>query len=224
MFKWLLMLLVSISLWAENPKIYAVLGDPVYNDIPKIRQLADVKVMVKERYNIIRYLKKAEDTKKLGIALDNDNAGFLNKKDYLVAVRYLDHEHKRYLRLAETAVKNAIQEEDYPSFAQLIESGLIDIEANEEEIFGFYEAYRDDTNISLLDEHLQALQMQESLKQKEKAKRSSGYTSSKQRRLDQIHARQKAAKEARQKAIDEEMERKKMEAHRLQKEELKFSE
>ena len=138
-------------------------------------------------------------------------------------MRSLSKEHAHFIRIAKERLEYAMEEGNYPSFSYLVETGLIDIKENEK-IIGFYEAYRDDNNISRLDEYLNILQMQRSLEEKEKVRRKSGYKSYKQRRLDQIHERQKVKKEAREQEIDEEMEQKKLEAHRQQKEALQFNE
>jgi hypothetical protein len=216
------MLWVSVSLWAANPVAYAGLGDVIYDGMPKIAQLGDASAVSSHHENISKYLGKCDRAKEEGFALDRGAAGAMDKKAYLELLRSLNNEYEFYVRTANTALDRTIEENDYEAFSQLIKTGLINIDRNSEQIVSFYKMHKNGITLQEVDDYISYRKQLVELEKKEKAQRQKLYDSYRQRRIDQVHARQAAKKEAHRKAVEAEMERKKAEAHRMQEEELKF--
>lgn len=220
---WILMLWVSASLWAANPVAYSGLGDVIYNGMPKMAQLGDALAVSSHHENIAKYLAKCEHAKEEGFALDRAAAGAMDKKDYLELLRSLHNEYEFYIRTANAALNRTIEENDYEAFSELVETGLIDIEKNSEQIISFYEMHRNGVKLPEIENFIEYRKQLVELEKKEQMERKKLYDSYRQRRIDQVYARQEAKKEAHRRAVEEETRRKKEELHRQQEEELRFS-
>jgi hypothetical protein len=220
---WIMMLWVSVSLWAANPLAFSGLGNVIYDGMEKVAQLGDAQAVSSHHENIGKYLEKCERAKDEGYALDRRAPGAMDKKAYLELLRSLNNEYEFYVRTANVALNRTIEENNFAAFSELIKTDLIDIDKNSEQIISFYEMHRNGGVLQEIDDYIDFQKQLKELEQKEKAKRQQLYDDYRQRRIDQVHARQKAKKEAHRKAVEEETRRKKEELHRRQEEELKFS-
>jgi hypothetical protein len=219
--KALLPLLLATCLMGANPKLYSGLGDTIYDAMPKLSELADVEAVAKHRNNIEAFLGKCRSTKDRGFALDKGAKEKAETQDYLKRLRTLNRDYEFYVHVAEDALNRSMRNNDYRSFAALIQTGLIDFEKDSKRIVGFYKLHKKGKPIEEIEDYIAYQKELRKLKAKEKAKRQALHQAYKQRRIDQVNKRQEAKKEARREAIDAETERIKEEVKRKQAEELR---
>ena len=129
----------------QNPKVYASLGDAIYNNlsnIEKLKQIEKYKVFTKK---IDAYLKKVKQTKVFGYEVESGKRSNV-KLDYLKQLR----EHKKvndyFIRSAHDAFKSAIETKDNALFIDIVNSGLIDTRANQKDIMAYYKAHSSEIN------------------------------------------------------------------------------
>ena len=220
MLKWFLIISMSVAMWAANPKIYAGLGDFIYDDMVNISQLGELDAMGNERVQIQAYLKRCQNVKERGFSLDN-NGSVEEKENYLETLRSLETERKFFVNAANAALERKIQENDFEGYKELLQTGMIDIEKNSDDIINFYALNKSSENtIVEVEDYLiyrQALKKQEA---EETVRRGAIYKSYRQRRLEQINRRQTENKAAEVNRIEAEREQKKEEIYKEQKEEL----
>ncbi|MEA3373485.1 MAG: hypothetical protein U9Q62_07330 [Campylobacterota bacterium] len=212
--------LVGVTLYAQNPKVYAGLGDVIYGDMVKISNLADTKLMSSHQENIDKYLRKCLNLHKKGLIIDRDGG---DEKAYLNELRTLAKEYDFFVRTAQRSLHQAMSNNDYDAFSQFIKSGLIDIEKDDEQIIGFYELHRSETNV--IPEVESYIEYRDELKKQEAealAARRALYLKYKQRRIDQINRRQSNKKAAFAQEVEDERVRTKEEVYKEQKQELQF--
>ena len=142
---------------------------------------------------------------------------------YLERLRDLNKEYEFYIRTAAKALSHSIEENNYRGFSELIKTGLIDIDKNSEQILTFYELNKGQGQLVEVEDYIAYREELIEFERKENAKRQEIYENYKQRRIDQVHARQEAKKRAQREAIEAEAERQKAELHKTQEEELKLA-
>lgn len=202
-----------------NPAIYAGLGDVIYDAMPKMAQLANVGAMAHHRDNILQYLKKCEAARTAGYAVDkggDDTA----RKSYLETLRTLNGQYEFFIRTAHAALNQTIIDNDYQGFSALIKTGTIEIDRDPDQIVGFYELKRGESCLPEIEDYLNYQAALKAHEKEEKAKRQEIYDGYKQRRIEQVRARQDAKKKAQVRAINEETEQRKEALHREQAEGL----
>lgn len=203
-----------------NPVIYAGLGDIVYDNVPKIEALSEVGAMTNERPKIDQYLQMCADTKTAGYALDKGPRDEAKEHNYLVILRKLNAQYEYYVHVAHTALNNSMADNDYANFSGLIQTGLIDIDKNGDEIVAFYEGHKGMGTLVEVEDYIEYQTKMKKLEKREQTQRHEVYKSYKQRRIEQVRERQEAKKEARLQEVNEEADRKKEELRRMQQEEL----
>lgn len=223
MLKWFLIAGIAVLGLAENPKIYSGLGDMIYDNMESMSRLSDIKAMAKYNESIDAYLEKCQEVRKNGFDLEKNKPTPVETKAYLNSLRSLEKEHAYYLRMTNAALLQAIHNNDYETYSELIKSGLIDIEKNSDNIIGFYLQNRNENNSLVEVEDF--MKYQEELKKRENqeaARRQSLYRRYRQQRINQIHKRQAQKKAAITKSIEDERERTKLDVYKKQEEELQF--
>ena len=137
MYKFILILLFTISLNASNPKPYATLGDIIYNNAQKIEKLQFISSFQLEKNAINKYIKELKATRQYGFELEKKKAN-RNKNVYLNKLRKLSKTNDYYLRNAKTIYSKAMKEKDYKLFSEIVNSGLINLEENKKKIVNYY--------------------------------------------------------------------------------------
>ena len=220
---WIALAVLTSYLFATNPAIYAGLGDRLYDGMPKMMHLADTRVFANHREHITAFILSCEKAREEGLALEKGVHSEAEQKAYLERLRTLNKEYEFYIRTAAKALNRTIEQNDYKGFSELIKTGLIDIDKNSEQILTFYELNKGMGTLVEIEDYIAYREEIIELERREKEKRQEIYESYKQRRIDQVHARQEAKKRAQREAIDAEAERKKAELHKTQEEELKLA-
>lgn len=216
-----LTLLLAVTVWAANPKMYAGVGDPIYDTMEQVKSLVWIESMRKYRQGIGDFLAACQTTKEQGLALEKSHAVESERKGYLQKLRTLTREHDFFVNAARKVFEQTMKTGNYEDFSKLIETGLIDTATNRQEITAFYETHRGTHRIEVLDAYLMEDQALREREMSEKEKRRERYERYKKQRIEQINRRQKAEKASKRREIEAETERQKQEAYRMQEEELR---
>jgi len=147
---YLLLLTMTLSLFAQNPKSFAALGDVIYDDIPKFEQLKKMPSMQEFTPEIDGYIALAKKAKKMGFAVDAKETS-VNAKEYLKALRQLSTEHDAIIVNSRTRFQEAISDEDGATINAMVNNGVIKTEDYEAELIRYYEEFNEDQNLSSLE-------------------------------------------------------------------------
>jgi len=142
-----ILIFFSLFLYANNPKVYAVFGDVIYDNAEPINHLTTIEEYKIYKEKIANYIQELTKIKKMGLAVDVSLDESL-KKEYLINLRKLSKENDFFIRTVQTNYNNAIEDENSRLFSQIINSGLLDTQKNKKEIIGYYLRHSDDVNES----------------------------------------------------------------------------
>lgn len=143
MLKIVLLLVFTLTLYASNPKIYAALGDLIYNNEPKISKLAELQIYRANRETIQNYSKEVQRVKEMGIVAEKSKDKKL-QKEYLIRLRKLSKENDFFIRSANKNYEKALQTQQSEDFVGLVNSGLIETNARKEEILNYYYEHKEE--------------------------------------------------------------------------------
>ena len=127
------------SLYAANPKVYATLGDTIYNNAPKIQKLKSFKQYNPFSEKIDKYLKEVKQAKELGFAIERGEKKS-EAKTYLKQLRSLAKTNDFFVRSAEAVFQKALDNNQYDLVMDMLDTGLIDIEKNKEALLELYKS------------------------------------------------------------------------------------
>jgi hypothetical protein len=218
MHKILLLIILSIVLYAQNPKAFSALGDVIYNNVDKIQKLANIDDYGVYKKKIEEYVSAVRKVKKEGFALDE---GFnSNKMDYLNKLRKLSQTNDFFVRSAKRNLDIAIENENSKLFSQLINTGLIDEKKSKNKIIDYYFAHSDDVNATGL---IQKYLVNDKRLRAKKEHKKSLLKSKKLRELEKIRRIRKndrLEQEKLEQQLNQEVQKKKLEIRQEQKKEL----
>jgi len=219
MLKYLMLLLLTTILFAQNPFPYAALGDLIYDNVNKIKNLENINVLKKYSIEINKYTSDVALAKKEGFKLDH-NSSQAQRKHYLNHLRELAQQNDFFKRLVDVAYKNAIKKEDTQTFSALINSGLLDTEKYKKEIIDYYFEHQQELPATGL---IQSYLDEDAKLRAKKEAQQKRYKSKKEReaeRIRWIREEDKRQKEYLEKKLQKELEEKKQEIREYQKTEL----
>lgn len=154
MLKIVLLLVLTLTLYASNPKIYAALGDLIYNNEPKISKLAELQIYRANRETIENYSKEVQRVKEMGIVAEKSKDKKL-QKEYLIRLRKLSKENDFFIRSANKNYEKALQTQQSEDFVGLVNSGLIETNARKEEILNYYYEHKEEIDLTgVLEEYV----------------------------------------------------------------------
>ncbi len=215
--KYLLLLTLSLSLFAQNPKSFAALGDVIYDDVDKFEKLKEMPSMQEFRSEIDNYIASASETKKMGFSVDAKDPS-VNGKAYLKALRELSTEHDTIIMDSRNRFKEAMSDEDSETINQMIDYGVVDPEDYKDALIRYYEEFGEDQNLSSLNDlytqYLKNSDKSVDLSASQKEVREN------EARVKRMRAQDKAQKEALAASVKEEKEREKKKVLNEQKKEL----
>lgn len=148
--KYLLLLSMALSLFAQNPKSFAALGDVIYDDIEKFEKLKQIASMQEYVPAIDAYVAEASKAKKMGFAIDAEDSN-VDPKNYLNALRQLSAEHDAIVVGSRTRFKEAINDEDGLTLNAMVASGVIKTDDYKEQLIRYYEEFGEDQNLSTIE-------------------------------------------------------------------------
>jgi len=218
--KYILLLLTALTLFAENPKSFAALGDVIYDNIETFKELKSLSVMASYNKEIETYIKEAKRVKKMGFALDAKEEGVI-AKEYLDALRALSARHDKVIQFSRSSFKEAIEKEDTTTVNYMIVNGVIDPTNYRSELLNFYEEFGEDNNLSGIKEiheaYVKATQNDSNATRESQASRDAR---EKRESIERFEATLKAKNKALEDSVAEEKKREKEKVLATQKEEL----
>ena len=153
----LVILLLSITLLAENPKLFNSLGDPIYNSQDKIEKLVDIPAFQENVTYINLYLKEVDRVWAEGMRADGVNNPEL-KKGYLKELRVLSKDYANIMRSVKKRFNRAMERRDIDTFADIVNSGLIPVGRENPEALKFYKEFvRESVKIDSIEEYLDSI-------------------------------------------------------------------
>lgn len=218
MYKFLLLLIASILLYAQNPKAFSALGDVIYNNVDKIKKLENIDDYSVYKKKIQEYVATVEKVKKDGFALDEGL--YSDKMKYLNKLRELSLTNDFFVRSVKRNLDLAIENGNSKLFSQLINTGLIDEEKNKDKIINYYFAHSDEVNASGLIEKY--LDNDKKLRAKKEYKKSLLYRKKlrEMEKIKRIRKNDKLEQERLEKKLNQELKKKKLQIIEEQKKEL----
>lgn len=212
--------LLTLTLFASNPTIFATLGDTIYDNAPKIEQLKKFHEYQPFLEKIDNYVKEVNATKKLGFAVENGT-----RKDasriYLQKLRELAKTNDFFVRSANVIFEKALANKNYDLLMDMLDTGLIDVERNKERLLEFYNANKDSFEPRGT---LGRIVEEEELRKKSKNTKEYYERLKKlreQEKIRRLRERDKKRQEELQKKLEKELEKKKEQIQKEQIQELK---
>ncbi|SFV65521.1 hypothetical protein MNB_SM-6-71 [hydrothermal vent metagenome] len=205
---------------SANPKVFARLGDVIYDNAVKIKKLKKIEGFRGYKGVIDNYIKEVNAAKEDGYLIDKSGTE-IPKTTYLKKLRELIKKNDNFIRIVEQTYERAKIEENSRLFSQVINTGLINTDEHKKEILDYYFAHAKDMNTtgliqSYLDEDAK-------LRAKKEAQRKR-YKTKKEReaeRIREIRERDRIEKERLEKKLQRELQQKKEQIREYQEEELK---
>lgn len=217
--KIIITLLCTTFLFANNPIVYAALGDVIYNNVDKINNLKSISQYSAEIDKIDKYVSSVEKTKKSGFSIERGEKK-INKIDYLNSLRKLSKTNDYFVRSAKKNFKQAISKEDSLLFSKIVNSGLVDTQKYKEKIINYYFEHAEDINASGI---IQSYLDEDKKLKAKKEIQVKHYQSKKMReeaKIRRIRKEDKEKQEALEKKLDAELKAKKRQIREEQKSEL----
>lgn len=212
--------LFTQSLFSQNlnPVVYAALGDNIYNNASKINNLQYLKEFQIYKDQIITYSKDVEAAKTMGFAIEEGNDS-INKGVYLKKLRALSKTNDFFINTVNSNFKFSIKNEDNELFVNSVDSGLIDISRHGNKIKSYYKSHENDINEygTVLNKLVPTYGPKT---HKEKTLRGPTKKEIQDAKMRRIRQKDKAKQESIQKALEDELIRKKVNIRNVQKKEL----
>ena len=135
--KLVILSLLTISLFALNPKVYTSLGDTIYNNVNKIDNLQNIPEYAPYEKAIQKYVLEVFISKKNGFTIENGDEN-ISASSYLQKLRSLNKQQDTLLRSVKNNFDISIKNENNELFTALVNSGLIDIKEYKHTIMKYY--------------------------------------------------------------------------------------
>ncbi len=208
-----LQLFAQSSDFSQNPFIYSALGNKIYNNVNKIEKLQFMLEYEADKNKIKKYVKDVQKTKDIGFKIQ-DKEKNIDKATYLKALRELSLTNDYYINKINDNLISSIKSENNILFLKSVNSGLIDIDKNKKAIIKYYYAHKDSIDATgilqnIIDEH-------------NKKPVRKGLTNAELEKIEinRIRKKDKAAQEAIERLLEEEVIKKKINIRKEQKKEL----
>ncbi|MBU1626414.1 hypothetical protein KKB18_03520 [bacterium] len=217
--KLLLALLISFSVYAQNPVIFAALGDVIYNDVDKFGKLSNLPAMRDFKPAIDEYLILADKSKKMGFAVDsNDGSG--DAKVYLKELRSLSTKHDTIVLNARKRFEEAIQDQDSETMSSMIKIGIVNPKDYKNQLIQYYEDYSEDQNLSVIEPLYKEYKFKLSCEENASKSGAEAAKNAEAEVVNRMRATDKASKEALTRSVKEECDREKQSVIQEQKKAL----
>jgi len=215
----IIMYLFTLALFAQNPKVYAALGDVIYNNVDKIANLTTVKEYQKYTTTINKYTKDVKKTKKDGFCIESGKK-CINKKEYLDKLRTLSRTNDYFVHSVKRNFASSMKENNNLLFSKIINSGLLNTQKNKETIINYYYENKDDINATgviqaFLDKDAELKRLKDAQRKKYKTKKML-----EEEKIKRIRKNDMLKQEKLEKKLQDEVERKKIEIREEQQKSL----
>lgn len=220
MLKLFLLTFIYIFSFAQNPTIYSLLGDVIYNNADEIKKLSDIATFSDDREKISDYLMQCEILKEKGFSIESGETKF-DKSEYLNDLRKLSKENDQFVRLANAKFRNSIQNDDIQTFKILVDMNMINKNSIKVKVNSFiidHEVELQDTKYYTL---YKADLEKEKIEQAHLKKiREANKIKEKFSKIERIREKDKKRQESLQKELEQIVEDKKKQIYKEQKDEL----
>ncbi|WP_457749278.1 hypothetical protein [Sulfurimonas sp.] len=218
MYKLFLLLVLSIALYAQNPKAFSALGDTIYNNVQKIQKLENIDEYEVYKKKIKQYVTEVKKIKKEGFALDERVSK--NKMHYLNKLRELSKVNDFFVRSVKRNLDLAIENENSKLFSQLINTGLLDEKKSKNKIIDYYFAHTNDVNVTGIIQNY--LENDKKLRAKKEYKKNirNAKRLRELEKIKRIRRNDKLQQEKLEKQLNQEVQKRKLQIREEQKKEL----
>lgn len=201
-----------------NPIVYAALGDKIYNNAPNIEALQELEEFQVYKDQIITYTKEVKETKAMGFAIEEGDLS-IDKGDYLKTLRKLSKTNDFFVDNVRSNFKFAIKNKDNDLFVSSVDTGLLDTDRYSKDIKSYYIVHEDE--IDSYGHVLGKIVSTYGPKHKKKKKLRT-YTKKdiQDAKMKRIRKKDKEKQEAIQKALEDELMKKKADIRETQRKEL----
>ncbi len=213
----IILLLLGVALFADNPKTYSLLGDVIYNNADNFNKLKNKNLYNLEKENIENYIVKVNKVKEYGFLVD-DNLKKATKAKYLKKLRVIQKLNDKHIAKVHKHFLLAMKNGESIFFSQLLNSELVDINRYEKEIRSYYYTHKDAVALS---SKLEEKFNKDGQAMKSQRVKESKYLEDKAR-INRIQANDKAKQEKIERDLEAEAKRKKREIQEYQKRELSY--
>lgn len=219
MYKLILITLMTTFLSAHNPNPYAALGDVIYDNVSNIESLKQIDSYRLYADDIDKYVSEVDEAKIQGYELEKA-ATSKTKNEYLNRLRTLSKTNDYFLRSINKQYKESMKKDDYKLFLQIINSGLINTQKKKKEIINYY--YKNKENIDstgVIDTFLE----EDAKLRLKKDRQKKHYKAKKQleaEKIKRIRDNDKAAQKKLEEDLQKDLNTKKAEIRKIQREEL----
>ncbi|WP_455756970.1 hypothetical protein [Sulfurimonas sp.] len=141
-----LLFILPLTLFAQNtsslknPKVYSALGDVIFDNAQKIKNLKQIDKYASYKTKIDEYILNISETKKLGLVVESGKKDEL-KSQYLEKLRKLSKINDYFFRSTENAFKSSLQTQNHKLFIEILNSNMIDSQKYKSEIMDYYNKY-----------------------------------------------------------------------------------
>ncbi|WP_373036400.1 hypothetical protein [Sulfurimonas sp.] len=203
----------------KNPQVYAALGDVIYDNVEKIEKLKYIPKFSQFEGKIDAYIKEVYKAKDIAYAIEAGDKT-KDKKEYLEKLRELSKTNDFFKRTTMNLFESSMLTQDNELFLQTLNSELIDTKKYKDKILEYYFAHSTEMEATgviqkYLDEDKMLMKQQETTKKAVLTKKQI-----QEAKIKRIRRNDKAKQESIQKALEEEVMKKKKEIRKEQVEEL----
>lgn len=226
--KILLIVFISVTLYSQslengfikNPSVYSSLGNKIYNSLSNVNNLKNIEGFTQYTLKIHKYTVDVQEARKLGYQIESGNM-IDRKHEYLETLRELYKINKNFHNMASESFKSSVENNDSKLFQSIVNSGMVDVDLNKDEIISYYEIHSDDINSSGVIQDI--MDIEKELKKEKELEKKRYIESQKYLYKDKITRYREAQKrkdEAIEKKFKQELEEKKEEIRQAQEKEL----
>ena len=129
------------TLFAANPSIYAALGDKLYDNAFKVKNLKQLSEYKPFEQKIDDYLDELEEAKKLGFAIEKGERPDAAKA-YLEKLRKLAKTNDFFLRSANAVFEKGLQKGDVYLVMMMLDLGIVDAQRYKRQLLDFYNRHK----------------------------------------------------------------------------------
>ena len=215
----IIMYFFTLILFAQNPKVYAALGDVIYNNVDKISNLKKIEEYKKYTEKINKYIKSVKQTKKDGFNIESGKK-HIDKKEYLNRLRTLSQSNDFFVRSVKKNFSKSMKENNNQLFSKIVNSSLLNTNKNKNIIINYYYKNMDDINASgviqtFLDKDAELKRLKDAQRKKYKTKEML-----EKEKINRIRKNDILKQEELEKKLQDEVQRKKIEIREEQQKSL----
>ncbi len=213
----LLITLLTLQLFAVNPKVYSALGDKLYDNLEYIDALQNNIEFKMYKKEILEYLFDVKSLKGIGFQIDKGESP-ITKKEYLKNLRKLSKTNDFFVKTVNKIFQRSIIKENSREFLNMVNTGLVDTDRYKDDIKEYYYKHKNELDISgsVIEKFVQ-----EDTKNKKRVYTGPTKEEIQKAKIERIRAKDKEKQEAIVKSLEKELLLKKKKIREEQKKELR---